>query len=399
MGKIVAAMGTVHAPQLFVRPPSEDPAQLDADIAAMRQLGQDLEESKPDAVIVIGNDHLETFFLTAVPTFAILSGERSIAEFAGRHYDLPIHQGLAEDLLDKLMYDGFDLAYSQDAVMDQAFAAVYEWVIGGRPIPVVPIFVNAYLPPLPTARRCQQLGKAIAKVIAGRPERVAVIASGGMSHFPGTWKYPTPDFEFDYWAIAQMEKGNHEALLNLTSQQLDVVGNTEMLSWMILFGAIGNQPGELITYQPTWHHGHAVVRFLPDKGTGKMSEEAAKAGATYKFADSSGYEFYKHPSPSAYKLNKILYDLRFKPSLRVRLINDIPSVAAEYGLPLNEAKVLETLQDEDIEKFRNGKVHPLVEAGAPPLGMWMSVIVFHSELRRLRAAATKPEGEKTSATR
>jgi 2,3-dihydroxyphenylpropionate 1,2-dioxygenase len=62
MGKIVAAMATVHAPQLFVRPPSEDPAQLDADIAAMRQLGKDLEESKPDAVIVIGNDHLETFF-------------------------------------------------------------------------------------------------------------------------------------------------------------------------------------------------------------------------------------------------------------------------------------------------------------------------------------------------
>jgi aromatic ring-opening dioxygenase catalytic subunit (LigB family) len=391
MGKIVAAMGTVHAPQLFVRPPSEDPAQLDADIAAMRKLGKDLDEAKPDVAIVIGNDHMETFFLTSVPTFAILAGEKSHAEFAGRKYDLPIHQGFAEDLLDRLVNAGFDMAYSQDAVLGHAFAAVYEWVIEGRAIPVVPIFVNAYLPPLPTPRRCEELGKAIAKVIADRPERVAIIASGGMSHFPGTWKYPKPDFAFDYWAIAQMEKGNHEALLSMTSEQLDLVGNTEMLSWMILFGAIGNQPGELITYQPTWHHGHAVVRFLPDKGTGKVSEEAAKAGATYKFADSGGYEFYKHPSPSAYKLNKILYDLRFKSNLRVRLINDIPGVAAEYGLPMQEAKVLETLQDEDIEKFRNGKVHPLVEAGAHPLGMWMSVIVFHAELRKLRAAAANAE--------
>ena len=49
MGQIVAAMATVHAPQLFTYPPSEDPAQLDADIAAMRQLGQDLDEIKPDA--------------------------------------------------------------------------------------------------------------------------------------------------------------------------------------------------------------------------------------------------------------------------------------------------------------------------------------------------------------
>jgi aromatic ring-opening dioxygenase catalytic subunit (LigB family) len=387
MGKIVTAIGTVHAPQLFVRPPSEDPVQLDADISAMRLLGKDLDESRPDLAIVIGNDHMETFFLTSVPTFAILAGERSRAEFAGKSYDLPIHQGFAEDLLDRLVNAGFDMAYSQDAVLGHAFAAVYEWVIEGRAIPVVPIFVNAYLPPLPTPRRCEELGKAFAKVIADRPERVAIIASGGMSHFPGTWKYPKPDFAFDYWAIAQMEKGNHEALLSLTSEQLDLVGNTEMLSWMILFGAIGNQPGELITYQPTWHHGHAVMRFLPDKRTGKVSEEGAKGHAMYKFASSCGYEFYKHPSPSAYKLNKILYDLRFKSSLRVRLMNDIPGVAAEYDLQMKDAKVLETLQDEDIEKFRNGKVHPLVEAGAHPLGMWMSVIVFHAELRKIRAAA------------
>jgi hypothetical protein len=141
------------------------------------------------------------------------------------------------------------------------------------------------------------------------------------------------------------------------------------------------------------------MRFLPDKRTGKVSEEGKKGQTPYKFKGSEGYEFYKHPSPSAYKLNKILYDLRFKPSLRLRLINDIPSVAAEYGMPIEDAKVLETLQDEDIEKFRNGKVHPLVEAGAHPLGMWMSVIVFHSELRKLRAAAAKADAERAGMTK
>jgi len=393
MGEIVSAFATVHAPQLFDRPPSEDPKQLDADIAAMRQIGRELEESKPDAVIVIGSDHLETFFLSSVPTFAILSGEFSHAEFAGRKYEMPIHQGLAEDLLDKLMAAGFDLGYSQDAVLGHAFAAVYEWVIEKRPIPVVPIFVNAYLPPLPSAKRCAELGKAIAKVIANRPERVAIVASGGMSHFPGTWKYPKPDFDFDYWAISQMEKGNHQVLINMSNEQFDEVGNTEMLSWMIMFGAIGNQPGELVTYQPTWHHGHAVMRFLPLKGTGP-SKEGAEAAAKYEFK--GGYEFYKHPSVAAYKLNKVLYDSRFKRELRLRLVHDLPSVAKEYGLSTEEAKVLETLQDDDIEKFRDGQVHPLVTAGAHPLGMWMAVIRMHAELRKLRAA--KAEVEKAGAT-
>ena len=70
-----------------------------------------------------------------------------------------------------------------------------------------------------------------------------------------------------------------------------------MLSWMVMFGMIGNLPGELITYQPTWHHGHAVMRFLPDKRTGKLSEEGTKGPASYKFKGAEGYEFYKHPSP------------------------------------------------------------------------------------------------------
>ena len=121
MGQIVAAMATVHAPQLFTRPPTEDPAQLDADIVAMRELGKTLEETKPDAVIVIGSDHLETFFLSSVPTFAIIGGQTSVAKFAGRDYDLAIHQPLAEDLLDRLVRADFDMAYSQDAVLGHSF--------------------------------------------------------------------------------------------------------------------------------------------------------------------------------------------------------------------------------------------------------------------------------------
>jgi len=62
MGQIVAAMATMHAPQLFTRPPEEDPKQLDVGIAAMRRLGKLLDETKPDALIIFASDHVETFF-------------------------------------------------------------------------------------------------------------------------------------------------------------------------------------------------------------------------------------------------------------------------------------------------------------------------------------------------
>ena len=71
------------------------------------------------------------------------------------------------------------------------------------------------MPPLPSPQRCHALGKAIADIIKGRPERVVIVASGGMSHYPGTWKYPQPAYDFDYWAIAQMERGNLDPILAL----------------------------------------------------------------------------------------------------------------------------------------------------------------------------------------
>ncbi len=129
MGQIVAAMATMHAPQLFTRPPEEDPRQLDAGIAAMRRLGELLDETKPDALIIFASDHMETFFLKSVPTFAIMSSESATAAFAGRSWNPPIHQALAEALLDQLVARDFDMAYSQEADLGHSFAAIFEWVL------------------------------------------------------------------------------------------------------------------------------------------------------------------------------------------------------------------------------------------------------------------------------
>ena len=382
MGQIVAAGATVHAPQFFSYPPTEDPKQLDASIAAMRQLGhQMLDETKPDAVIVIGSDHLETFFLSAVPTFALIGGERVRAAFAGRDWDLPCHS-MSEGLIEHLVASGFDMVYSQDAVLGHAFAAPFEWVMEKRDIPVVALFVNTYLPPLPTARRCAALGKAVADFLRTRPERVAIIASGGLSHYPGTWKYPQPAYEFDHWAIGQMERGNLDAILDLTNRQIDEVGNTEILSWAVMMGALGKARGELLTYQPTWHHGHAVMRFVPPP----TKEADPSPLSPYQF-ENDPHEFYAHPTPQSYSLNKLLYDLRHDVELRRRLIENPAEISAERNLSPREAAVLDSLLDEDIDLLRNRQAHPLVQAGAHPLGLLMSLMSVQGEMRKMRRAS------------
>ena len=387
MGQVVAAMATMHAPQLFTRPPEEDPKQLDAGIAAMGKLGKVLDETKPDALIIFASDHMETFFLKGVPTFAVIAGDRANAIFAGKTWSPPIHQALAEDILEQLVRRDFDMTYSQDAELGHSFAAPFEWVLQGRDIPVVPIFVNTYLPPLPSPRRAAALGRAIAEIVASRPERVAVLASGGMSHYPGTANYYTPDYEFDHWCIRELENGHSESFLDLTVEQLDEVGNTEMLPWAAVLGAVGTQHMELLSYQETAHHGHAVCLFHPGPKTG--AEEAAHE---FKFKNHP-YAFYVHPAVKSYKLNKLLYDSRAKRELRLRMLQDAGAVGAEYGLPANEIATLK-----EVCKFPHNNTdkpaldaEPLVKLGAHPVGALMAVHVLQAEQRRQqRANAEQP---------
>jgi protocatechuate 4,5-dioxygenase beta chain/2,3-dihydroxyphenylpropionate 1,2-dioxygenase len=337
MGEIVAAVGTCHTPYLFTRPPDEDPKQLDAAVAAIQELGKVLDETRPDVILMFGADHVETFSVTCVPTFAVVAGDRAVAKFAGREHNLPIHREFAEDMLNKLVVEhNFDIAYSEDAELGHAFSIPFEFFIGKRAIPVVPFFTNVYVPPLPTPKRCEALGKALARIVKGRKERVAIVASGGMSHFPGTSKYLHPEFDFDRWLVSQFEAGNTDALLDMTGTQLDEVGNTEMLSWAIMFGAIGAQKGELVDYIPTWHHGLAMMRFLPQREhTAKMDVKAEYGG--FKFQN-QGYQFYKHPPSEAYALNKLLFESRHSDELRHRIVHDFDKVADEYGLQGQSAR-------------------------------------------------------------
>jgi len=382
MGKVVAAGATMHAPQLFTRPPEEDLRQLDARVAAMGRLGKVLDETKPDALIVFASDHLDTFFLNSAPTFAVISGERVNCKFAGKSWDPPIHQALAEEILEGLVRRDFDMAYSQDAELGHSFAAVFEWVLQDGAIPVVPIFINTYLPPLPNPHRAAALGKAIAEIVARRPENVAVLASGGMSHYPGTWKYYKPAYDFDHWCIKELENGHSNSFLDLTVQQLDEVGNTEMLPWAPVLGAVGTQHMELFSYQETSHHGHAVARFHPGP------KENSSAPTKFQFKEHA-YEFYKHPAVSAYKLNKLLFDSRYKPIMRQRMLVDVSVVAAEYGLRSEEIAVLK-----EVCKLSHNNTDqpaldadPLVKLGAHPVGALMAIHVLQAEQRRMQRAA------------
>jgi hypothetical protein len=127
-----------------------------------------------------------------------------------------------------------------------------------------------------------------------------------------------------------------------------------------------------------------VMQFIPEPRETKTPGNVAP----YEF-QSVPYEFYSHPKPSAYNLNKLLFDLRHSPELRKKLIDDPAKVAADRKLGPRESAVIETLLDESIDLLRNQKTHPVVEAGAHPLGMLMSLVIVQADMRRMRAEKAK----------
>jgi 2,3-dihydroxyphenylpropionate 1,2-dioxygenase len=365
MAEVVAAAAAVHAPQLLSRPPHEDPAKLDGSTDALRRFGTVLDDVRPDALLVIGIDHLETFWLEAVPTFTLVLSPQAKAHYMRTVRRVPVHTDLATHLLHGVVARDIDLTYSQEAKLGHAFLTPFEYVLGDRDIPVIPMLVNAYLPPLPSPRRCFALGKAIAAALADRPERVALLASGGMSHFPGTARYTAPQFSFDEWVVQEVAAGRYEELLDLTPVQLDEVGESELLTWFVMLGVLagsgGTPPGGLLSYQHLSHHGHGVVQFVPPLAEGSeptVDEPLATPVPIY-----GGYEFtstdfiyYRFPEPSSFPLNRLLHRIITDTELCTEFVRDPAAVAASAELT-----------DEQRDALLADGFDTLTEVGAHPL--------------------------------
>jgi 2,3-dihydroxyphenylpropionate 1,2-dioxygenase len=162
MGQLVAVMAAPHAPQLVVAPETEDKAQLRQVHTAMGRLRRILEEAQPEVLLVIGGDHIEGFFLNAVPALGVYVGRECAGSFSIHDYRYQVHEELARFLVEAGLNAGFDLLYSQELPLDYAFFVPLHFIMPEQTVPIVPPFVNVYLPPQPTPWRCYQWGQTIA---------------------------------------------------------------------------------------------------------------------------------------------------------------------------------------------------------------------------------------------
>jgi len=251
-----------HAPQIFLE--RQDPPEVLAVIhEAYARMGKRIQESELDALVVIALDHVHNHFFNLVPTFTVFTGGPVMAALNQKTVEMPARHDLEHSLLDHLLANDFDPAWSQQTVLDHSFMVPLHFAQkGGMNVPIIPIIVNTYVPPQPEITRCFKLGREIARWAENSGLRIGTLGTGGMSHYPGTPRYHDPDVPADRRVLEWLENGEVEKLVGMSAKELDETGMTELRNWAVAIGGRGVAPkAQHVTYEPTDHCGYAVIEF------------------------------------------------------------------------------------------------------------------------------------------
>jgi len=302
MAKIVIGIGTSHSPQLSVRasdwallrekdehdPRLDYPSLLkrakpgleselspekfrqrdEACQTAIKTLGDALTKSKADVVVVFGDDQQEQFHDDNMPTFSVYHGKSlPVVTHTGRNPaawknaeehgwaetapEYETNSDLANHLIRSLVNDEFDIARCNklrpEIGVGHAFSFLYRRVLPGGNLPMVPVMVNTYYPPnQPTPKRCYAFGQAVRKAIESwaSDKRVAVMASGGLSHV-------VIDEEIDQMTLDGLKNKKPEVLWRLPRERL-WGGTSEILNWVALAGVVEAMELKFLEYVTTY---------------------------------------------------------------------------------------------------------------------------------------------------
>ncbi len=153
------------------------------------------KDNTPDVILLVFNDHATAFSLEMVPTFAIgCAAEFAVADEGWGPRPVPNvvgHPELAAHITQSVIQDDFDITMVHKMAVDHGLTVPLSLVCGqptadhfAWPCPVIPIAINALVYPVPSGRRCLNLGKALRKAVESFDQdlKVHIWGTGGMSH-------------------------------------------------------------------------------------------------------------------------------------------------------------------------------------------------------------------------
>jgi hypothetical protein len=237
--------------------------------AGIDALAETLASARPDVVLIVGDDQREMFLDDGMPTLAVFWGE-SVECIPKPEDELPPslrparwanygeHRAvyrcapdLGRHVVERMMVDGYDVAQLREQPggrsIGHAFNFVKIRIMRDHVVPMLPVMVNTYFPPnQPTAGRCYGFGRALRRAVESwdSDARVAVVASGGLSHF-------VIDEELDRRALDAFRSRDGAEISAIAQSDL-VSGTSEIRNWVVAAGATEHLELDVIDYVPTY---------------------------------------------------------------------------------------------------------------------------------------------------
>lgn len=271
---LVAALAASHAPNILLEPgkeweefmklhyrmaPQASSAKPSLEVQkklredaekAFAVLRADLETARPDVLIVVANDQFVNFFFNNIPTFFVTLADEVRGQFTRHKFHYRCDKELGQALLRRGLEKGVDFSFGQYVELQHTQLVPLYFVLPQPQIRILPVYVNTWVDPIPTPGRCYRVGELIREVVDGRQERVAILATGGLSHFPGSPRIGEIDTQFDHQLLAIMREGKGRSLAEFSLEQLLQAGDSEFLNWMVVLGSVGDAKTSSTFYMP-----------------------------------------------------------------------------------------------------------------------------------------------------
>ncbi len=371
MARIIGAIAASHTPTIgfaFDKKKQDDPvwAPIFESFAPVRAW---IEAKKPAALVFIFNDHVTSFFFDHYSAFALGIGERyPVADEGGGPRDLPPvdgHTRLAQHIGASLVADEFDMSFFQDRPLDHGCFSPLCMMMPSAPkwpVPIVPLQVGVLQFPIPSAKRCFNLGKALRRAIESYPEDidVAIVATGGLSHQVHGERAGFNNTPWDMKFLEMIEK-DPEALARMTHAEYATLGGfegAEVIMWLIMRGALSARVNKVHqTYYLPSMAGIATAIY-ENAGEAPMEAEIARhrehVGRQMEGAQAltGTYPFTLERSVKGYRINKFLHAL-VEPEVRAAFLKD-----AEASFAASD------LSDEEKDLIRRRDWRGLIQYGA-----------------------------------
>ena len=202
----------------------ENVEERDAFYAALDRQRRDIEDSGAEALLVVAAEHFANFFMDNMPAFCLGICDRlegpieDPAWLRIERRSIPSNAALARRLTEAVMQT-VDTAYAEEWSCDHGIMVPLHFLTPRFDLPVIPANINCQGPPLTPLHRAWAFGEALRRACDAVDEKIALVGTGGISHWPATPDSGKINAAWDREFLARLLSQSRDAVLSYSDAE------------------------------------------------------------------------------------------------------------------------------------------------------------------------------------